>query len=108
MRTYTRLAATTDARAYHGARLRGPERRTAAVKAAVACPEGNDDVTGRCIPYGSGPAAVSGVGRARRNTVLIGPFVIADSTPIAAANRSAKPRSPDCTLRAAPTMNHNR
>ena len=64
-------------------------RTPADMNAVAAWPDGNDDVIGRRIPYGSGSSCSKcSCGRTRRNSDFTRPFVSADSIPSAALNRS--------------------
>jgi hypothetical protein len=88
MPTWTRLAATTVATAYHHVAGRPPGRlsRAAARKAELACPLGKLLLRGRRSWWW---AWGSQGGRFRRNIDLMAPLTSADSTPSATARRRA-------------------
>ncbi len=83
------------------------ESSVAAMNAVAAWPDGNDDVIGRRIPYGSGASWVKcSWGRTRRKSDFTAPLVSRDSAPSSAPSFSAIAGSPVRAARTDPIASH--
>ena len=80
------------------------------MNAVAAWPDGNDDVIGRRMPYGSGSSWVKCSGVAtRRNSDFTAPLVSSDSAPSSGAELAARSRArPRGRPRTDPSACHSR